>query len=476
MSTATATPPSNPPLKRAISRNMLLLFVVGDIVGGGIYTLVGVIGGEVGGIVWLPFACALVLALLTASAYAELVTKYPQAAGAALYVNKAFRKPFFTFMVAFAVMCSGIASASTLSRGVAETYLPRLFDWTLSEGATILIALGFLLVVAAVNFRGISESVKVNVVLTIIEVLGLLLIVVIGVAALLDGIGDVGNAFSTSEAKAAGHDVNLIPAILAGTALAFYALIGFEDSVNVAEEAKDPGRDYPRALFGGLLIAGALYVVIGIIAPAVLAYTDLIDDTTTPLLSIVQLGPLAIDVRIFAAIGVLALINGALINMIMASRLTYGMARQRIVPRVFGLVHQGRQTPWAAILFTTGLAVILTATGDISDLATTTTTLLLVVFVTVNISVLVLRRDPVDHDHFVAPTLLPAIGAVAALALLVYRVIDDPAQITRALLLLALGLIFWLANYVATRGQHDEFDTGMLERIENPERDESDPR
>ena len=472
MEAGTAAPPaSDPPLKRAISRNMLLLFVIGDVVGGGIYTLVGVIGGEVGGLVWLPFALALVLALLTATAYAELVTKYPQAAGAALYVNKAFRRPFFTFMVAFAVMCSGIASASTLSRGVAETYLPRLFDWTLSETQTVFIALGFLMIVAAVNFRGISESVKINVVLTLIEFGGLILIIVIGVGALVDGVGDIGNAFSTSEAKEAGNDVSLIPAALAGTALAFYALIGFEDSVNVAEEAKDPVRDYPRALFGGLLVAGTLYIVIGIIAPAVLSYATLTDEDTTPLLEIATTGPLAVEVKIFAAIGVLALINGALINMIMASRLTYGMARQRIVPPIFGKVHRGRQTPWAAILFTTGLAVILTATGDVSDLAATTTTLLLLVFITVNISVLVLRRDPVSHQHFVAPTLLPAIGAVAALALLIHRVANDTEQITRALLLLGLGLVFWLANWVATRG-NDEFDTGVITAIEHPERDE----
>lgn len=466
---APAAPSSDPPLKRAISRNMLLLFVIGDVVGGGIYTLVGVIGGEVGGLVWLPFALALALAVLTATAYAELVTKYPQAAGAALYVNKAFRKPFFTFMVAFAVMCSGIASASTLSRGVAETYLPRLFDWSLSETQTVLIALGFLLIVAAVNFRGISESVKINVVLTLIEFGGLILIVVIGIAALLDGVGDIGNAFSTSDAKAAGHDVTLIPAALAGTALAFYALIGFEDSVNVAEEAKDPGRDYPRALFGGLLIAGSLYIVIGIIAPAVLPYKTLISDDTTPLLEISQLGPLSVEIKVFAAIGILALINGALINMIMASRLTYGMARQRIVPAFFGKVHRGRRTPWTAIIFTSGLAFILTATGDVSDLATTTTTLLLIVFVTVNISVLVLRRDPVSHAHFVAPTLLPAIGAVAALGLLIHRIANDTEQITRALLLLGLGLVFWLANYVATRGVDKQFDTGMIEAIEHPE-------
>jgi hypothetical protein len=313
--------------------------------------------------------------------------------------------------------------------------------------------------------------VKINVVLTLIEFGGLILIIVIGVGALLDGVGDVGNAFSTSEAKEAGNDVSLIPAALAGTALAFYALIGFEDSVNVAEEAKDPIRDYPRALFGGLLIAGTLYIVIGIIAPAVLSYATLTDEDTTPLLEIATTGPLAVEVKIFAAIGVLALINGALINMIMASRLTYGMARQRIVPQFFGKVHRRRQTPWAAILFTTGLAVILTATGDISDLAATTTTLLLIVFITVNISVLVLRRDPVSHEHFVAPTLLPAIGAVAALALLIHRVANDTEQITRALLLLGLGLVFWLANWVATRG-NDEFDTGVITAIEHPERDE----
>jgi APA family basic amino acid/polyamine antiporter len=476
MATAAVEPPSSdPPLKRAISRNMLLLFVIGDVVGGGIYTLVGVIGGEVGGLVWLPFAMALALAVLTATAYAELVTKYPQAAGAALYVNKAFRKPFFTFMIAFAVMCSGIASASTLSRGVAETYLPRLFDWTLSETQTILIALGFLVVVAAVNFRGIAESVKLNVVLTIVEFGGLILIVVIGTAALLDGVGDIGNAFSTADAKAAGNDVSLIPAALAGTALAFYALIGFEDSVNVAEEAKDPGRDFPRALFGGLAIAGTLYIVIGIIAPAVLPYTTLVDSDTTPLLEISQLGPLSVEVKVFAAIGVLALINGALINMIMASRLTYGMSKQRIIPGFFGKVHRGRQTPLNAILFTSGLAIILTATGDVSDLATTTTTLLLIVFITVNISVLVLRRDAVAHKHFVAPTIMPAIGAVAALGLLIHRVWNDTDQITRALLLLGLGLIFWLANYVATRSADDQnqFDTGMIERIEHPDRDET---
>ena len=110
------------PLRRAISSRMLLVFVIGDILGAGIYALVGEVGAEVGGAIWTAFTAALVLAVFTAFSYSELVTKYPRAAGAALYVNRAYRVPFLTFMVAFAVMASGITSASTLSRAFAGDY------------------------------------------------------------------------------------------------------------------------------------------------------------------------------------------------------------------------------------------------------------------------------------------------------------------------------------------------------------------
>jgi amino acid transporter len=466
--TTAAHPASDPPLKRAISRNMLLLFVIGDVVGGGIYTLVGKVGGEVGGLVWLPMGVALLLALLTATAYAELVTKYPQAAGAALYVNKAFRRPFFTFMIAFAVMCSGIASAATLARGVAGTYLPQLIDGIDSTTAVKLIGLGFLLIVAAVNFRGIAESVKANVVLTIIEIGGLVLIIVIAIAALADGTGSIDNAFSTR-----GEDVDLLPATITATALAFYALIGFEDSVNVAEEAEDPRRDYPRALFGGIAVAGVVYLIIGILAPAVLPEDQLLstDDVDNPLIFLAQTGPLGISATVFAVIGVLALANGALINMIMASRLTYGMARQGIIPTLFAKVHAGRRTPLRAILFTTLLAIVLLAvTNDLSDLSNTTTSLLLGVFFFVNIAVLVLRRERVDHDHYVAPSALPAIGAVVSIGLLLHRVVNDTGQLVYAVGLLALGVLFWFAS-AATKQRTGEFDTGLIEAIEHPDQD-----
>ena len=168
-------------LRRAISGRMLLFFIIGDVLGAGIYALVGEVGGRIGGAIWVAFAVALLLALFTAFAYAELVTKYPQAAGAALYVNKAFRRPFVTFLVAFAVMCSGLASAATLARAFGGDYLSEFVSLP-----TALVGLGFIAVMTLVNFRGIAESVKLNVGLTMIELVGLLLVVLIGAAALLE--------------------------------------------------------------------------------------------------------------------------------------------------------------------------------------------------------------------------------------------------------------------------------------------------
>jgi amino acid transporter len=442
------------PLKRVISRNMLLLLIVGDMVGAGIYALVGEVGGRVGGAIWASFLLATVLALFTAFAYAELVTKYPSAGGAALYVNKAYRRSFLTFIVAFAVMLSGITSASTLARAFGGDYLGEFFTVP-----TVVVALGFLLVVALINARGMGESVKVNVVCTVIAILGLVAIAVIGVAFLLQGEGDPGRALEFT------GDGSPVFALVAGAGLAFYALIGFEDSVNFAEEARDP-RSYPRALFGGLAVAGGLYLLVSVVASMAVP-TDRLAESSGPLVEVATLGPLAVDGRVFAVVALFAITNTALINMIMASRLTYGMAREGIVPGVLGRLLPGRRTPWVAIAFTTAIGLALVATGDLGTLADMTVTLLLLVFAVVNVSVLVLRRDPVDHDHFVAPRALPILGVVVSLAVLATQ---EPATFLRAGILLTIGVVLWVINQRFGGGGR-EMDTGVLQAIEHPERD-----
>ncbi len=427
------------PLKRVIGPGMLLVFVVGDVLGAGIYALVGVVAGETGGAIWTAFLFATILAIMTAFSYAELVTKYPAAGGAATYVDTAFKVPLLTFVIAFTVMCSGIASAATLSKAFAGDYLAEFV-----ELPVVLVAIGFLLIVALINFRGISESIKLNMVLTTIEVLGLVIIIVIGVAALLNGDGDAGRNLDFPEGE------NVALAIVGGAALSFYALIGFEDAVNVAEETKDPARNFPKALFGGLLIAGVIYLLVTFTASMVVP-TQQLTESDGPLLEVVREGPLGVPTKLFAGIALLAVANGALINMIMASRLVYGMSVRGVVPRIFDKVHSGRHTPIAAIIFTTGLAMLLATLGDLSDLAGTTTTLLLFVFATVNVAVLVLRPDEGKHPHFRAPSVIPVASVVIIIFLLIRRASDNPEYFAYAGGLVLFGIVLWGIQRLASR-------------------------
>jgi basic amino acid/polyamine antiporter, APA family len=221
------------PLRPEITRTLLLFFIVGDILGGGIYALTGEVGGEVGGAIWVAFAVAGVVAAFTAASYAELVSKFPQAAGAALYVHNAFKLPLLTFVVAFAVMCSGLASAATLATAFGGDYLSEFVDLP-----TVLVGLVVIAAMALINFRGIKESVRFNLGCTTIELIGLFLVALIGAAFLFDGGGDPGRAVEFKE----GDSAFLLA--VSGASLAFYALIGFEDSVNVAEETRDAPRTF----------------------------------------------------------------------------------------------------------------------------------------------------------------------------------------------------------------------------------------
>ena len=436
-------------LRRVMGPGLLLLFIVGDILGTGVYALTGQVAAEVGGAAWAPFLCAFVVAMLTATSYLELVTKFPQAAGAALYTHKAFGVHFLTFVVAFTVMASGITSASTAARAFAANFAEG-FSLSLGEGVGVtLVALAFILVVAAVNFRGVGESVRVNVVLTLVELSGLLLIIAVGAWAIGAGQGDLSRAgeFDTGTGGVFGS-------VTTATALAFFAMVGFEDSVNMAEETKDPVRIFPRVMLLGLATTGLVYVLVSVSAVA-LVPVDELGEGDTPLLKVVQAGAPGFPLGVFAFVTMFAVANSALINMLMASRLLYGMSRQEVLPRVFGTVHAGRRSPWVAILVTTGLAVgLITFVGRVPALGGTTSLLLLCVFAVVNVAVLVLRAEPVPHRHFRAPTALPVLGALLCLFLASPLVERDPAQYRTAGVLLGIGVLLWLVTAACNRRRY----------------------
>ncbi|MDN6530417.1 MAG: APC family permease, partial [Brevibacterium sp.] len=270
-------------LKRVMGPKLLLLFIVGDILGTGVYALTGKVAGQVGGAGWLPVILAFSIAAITAFSYMELVTKYPHAAGAALYTHKAFGVHFVTFLVAFAVLSSGITSASTASTVFAEN-MAAGFGWDLPATATMWIAVGFLALVAAINLRGVSESVWFNVVLTMIELTGLLLVILVGFFALGSGSADFSRVliFETAD------DKSIFLAVTAATSLAFFSMVGFEDSVNMVEETKDP-RVFPKIMLSGLTITGIIYVLVSIVAVAAVPI-GVLKERKTPLLEVFEAG------------------------------------------------------------------------------------------------------------------------------------------------------------------------------------------
>lgn len=397
---------SDTKLDRRITGPLLFLFILGDVLGAGIYALMGELSADVGGALWAPLVTALLLALLTAGSYAELVTKYPRAGGAAVFAERAFGRPLVSFLVGFCMLAAGITSAAGLALAFSGDYLTTFIDVP-----PVLAAIVFLALIACLNARGISESLKTNVVMTAIELTGLL-IVIVTVAVMVGGGG--GELSRVGQFPA---DTSPALAILGGAIVAYYSFVGFETSANVAEEIRNPSKVYPAALFGALITAGIVYAAVGI-ASAVALPPEELAGSSGPLLDVVAATGVAAPGWLFSAIALVAVANGALLTMIMASRLAFGMAEHGLLPAVLGRVLPHRHTPWVSIIATTVVAMGLTLVGDLATLAETVVLLLLFVFISTNVAVLVLRRDTVPHQHFRVWTAIPVLGVGSCVLLL----------------------------------------------------------
>lgn len=440
-------------LKRSITARQLYFYVVGDVLGSGIYVLIGLVAAAVGGAFWIAFLAGVAVATVTGLAYAELVTKYPQAAGASLYVNKAFRKPVLTFFITICMLSANMAAVGSLASGFVRYFADVV---GMSEDAivpTLLIALAFVSVVTVINLIGISESVVVNVIMTVIEISGLVLIMVIGAIALFGGESEPGVLLEFS------GDGSKALAVVSGVSLAFFAMTGFENAANVAEETIDPSRAFPRALIGGMLTAGAVYVLVSIAAALAVPMADLSGGT---LLEVIRADhvPVSVDFMLilFGLIAMTAISNTSLVTVVAQSRILYGMAREDVVPSVFAKVHPVRRSPYVALLFGAAIVGVLLLAGalirlggsdlDIVDrLATITVVFLLFIYALVIVSCLKLRGSDETPDTYRANTPLLVLGIIGNLVVLVYTVYDDPGSLVWVAGLLAVGLVLFLAEY-----------------------------
>ncbi|HEU4405654.1 MAG TPA: APC family permease [Polyangiaceae bacterium] len=426
---AASDSPGGPSLARTMGLGALVIYGVGDLLGAGIYGLVGEAAGRLGRAAWLGFLASALAALATGLSYASLGSRYPRAAGAAYVAERAFGRPWVAYLLGLATVAAGLSSTAAASRVLAGHLEGVAFG-----APRAALAAAFVVALGALNFWGLRESTRVNALCTAAEAGGLVLIVAVGAKHW----GSVDYLDAAAPANPGGA---LTPAaLLGGAALSFYAFIGFEDLINVADEVKAPHRTLPRGIVIALVVTALMYTAVALTAVSILSPAELAA-SPKPLVDVAARAAPWLPPAAFTAVAVLAVTNTALLNSITGSRLLYGMARQGLLPRALGRVHAGRRTPHVAVGAVTAAALALALAGEVATLANATSVLLLAVFVTVNVALFRLQRRPGEpRGAFEVPAFVPAAGAAVCLALLAFA--QRKALLGAAAVLAAIAVLY----------------------------------
>lgn len=391
------------PLKRTLNLPLLIFYGLGSIIGAGIYALIGSVAEQAKNFTPISFLVAAIMALFTATTYAELSSRFPESAGSALFINKAFHKKWLSGFVGWSVVATGTVSSAALVHGLINylsVYLP------ISQYLLIPIII-FLL--GGITIWGITESVITIFIMTLLEILGLLIIIWYGRHSLTDIPQQLKIWFPL-------FDVSAWLPILSGAFLAFYAFIGFEDMVNVAEETKNPEKNMPAGIFVAAFSAAILYVLISYITTSSLNYHELAKSKTPLALIIKQQGH---SPFLFSMIAMISIMNGILVNIIMASRLIYGMTKLKNAPLIFSKIYEKTQIPLFATLLVMISVLIMVYCFPIEELAKLTSTIILFIFCLMHVSLIKIKKmHSKKNNHFVIPIIFPIVGLVLSILFL----------------------------------------------------------
>lgn len=392
-------------LKRSLSLPMTVFYGLGNILGAGIYVLIGKVAGVAGYFTPLAFLLSALVVVATAFTYAELVSRYPRSAGEAVYVHQAFGFQGLSTLVGALILVAGIVSSAALARGFIG-YLKVLMP--VSE---LLVIVVLVLALGLIAVWGIGQSVSIVAFITVLEIFGLLVVIVSGLE----------QSFSLPQQPVPVQEMHW-GGIWFGAFLAFYAFLGFEDMVNIAEEVKRPRFNLPVAIIIVLILATLLYTSVAFVVLRVLTPSELAASEAP--LSVIVARATGGGGGFIATIGLLAVINGALVQMIMSSRVLFGMARQGWIPAFFKQVSPVTRTPVLATLATTACVMLLALLFPIQSLAAITSFLVLIVFALVNIALLriKLRREqrPIP---FQVPLWVPVVGVATTFGLAMFSLL-----------------------------------------------------
>jgi len=439
----------SPKLKRRISLFALTVYGVGNVLGAGIYALIGEVLGETGNLSWLAFVLASITGALTGLSYAELSAMFPKSAAEFVYTEEAFKIRILSFILGWIIIFSGILSASTVALAFGG-YLSDLISIP-SIFLNIIFAIILVLILSIINFIGIKTSTRTNILFTLIEVSGLIIIIIIGFFGKQEPnyfILPSGSSFAV---------------IFSAVALIFFAYIGFEDIANIAEEVKEPHKNLPKAIIYSIIITTILYFFTAIAVVSILPYGD-IADSDAPLNEVAAevLGPGGGIAMSFIAL--FATANTVLIMLIVTSRMMYGMARDKALPKGLSRISPKYRTPIISVLLTMGFTIIPILFGDISLVAHATVIGVLINFILVNISLLALRKKKPDIER--PFELKPSIKGFPVIALL-GSIICIALLFTFNWYIILIQIIIILCGIVVFYAMKSKIDTKSIGKIKS---------
>ena len=395
-------------LRRVLGLWLLVFYGLGSIIGAGIYVLIGVVADAAGYAAPVAFVLAGVLAALTGLSYAELSAPYPEAAGAAAYVQEAFGKPWLSRAIGLAVVAVGIFLSSSLARGVVG-YIDSFV--TVPE---MPVALGIIVFFTVVACLGVGFAMRLAAWMTIVEIGGLAIVIAAGGPA-LERLGEIAPLMMPD--GLAGWS-----GVVAGAFFAFFAFLGFEDIVNMAEEAREPEKTLPRAIVLAIILSTAIYFVVTLIAVAAVPMETLAGSRAP--LELVTQAVSWVPAGTLSAIAIIAIPNGILITLVMLGRIIYGMARRGWFPAALGAIHPVTRTPVRATVAAGIVVFVFTALVPFIGLVTLTSAVNLCVFGTVNLALMRLQRlHPRSDLAFAAKRWCPPLAAGICVALLVLEML-----------------------------------------------------
>ncbi len=395
-------------LRRVVKLPFLVLYGLGTILGAGIYILISKVAFHASIYTPLSFLIAAFVVAFTAFVYAELAGRFPKSAGEAAYVSQAFHKPAISLIIGSLVVITGIVSSATIVSGFTG-YLNVFFSMTpMLVEALLVIVLGF------IAFWGISESIKIASLMTVIEVIGLLIIIIVSIDDL---------SFEFIQQTNTDLSLTLWVGIFTGAFLAFYAFIGFEDMVNIAEEVVEPEKNMPKGIIIVLLVSTFFYMLVAIVAVFAMPM-DVLLASTAPFSDIVKTNS-NIPVWVITLISLFAVVNGALIQIIMSSRLLYGMSRQKILPAFLSEIHPVTRVPHKATVIVALTILLLTLLFDLESLAKMTSYIVIIIFITMSLTLIVIKRKAIANNEsyqgFSVPMIVPVSGLITSVGFLVVQ-------------------------------------------------------